>query len=164
VGVHVVSDPHISRLHGRLQAVCYIPATQQISTWLFQYVLALHVAHLSNCNTDSEMVVGASKHMYNILTTNYAALFRQSSPIYVDWRKEGNFDLVGRSDALRRSFDDLRTQITMFCELIRHIMNFQLILYLIDQSTNDLSEDDALLKEWIVDQESRLRPLDPYRI
>ena len=164
MGVHVVSDPHISRLHGCLQAVCYIPATQQISTWLFQYVLALHVANLSNCNTDSEMVVGASKHMYNILTTNYAALFRQSSPIYIDWRKEGNVDLVGRSEALRRSFDDLRTQIIKFCELIRHAMNFQLILYLIDQSTNDLSEDDALLKEWIVDQESRLRPLDPYRI
>lgn len=124
MGVHVVSDPHISRLHGRLQAVCYSPATQHISAWLFQYVLAIHVAHLSNFNADSEMVVGASKHIYNILTTNYAALFRQSSPLYIDWREQGNFDWIGRSEALRRSFDGLRTQIINFCELIRYAMIF----------------------------------------
>ena len=102
--------------------------------------------------------------MYNILTTNYAALFRQSSPLYIDWRKKGNLNLIGMSETLRRSFDDLRTQITKFCELSRCAMIFLLILCLVDQSTNDLSEDDALLKEWIVDQESRLKPHDLNRI
>jgi len=69
-----------------------------------------------------EMVAYASKHMYNVLTTNYSALFRPSSPFYIDWHKDGNFDLIGRDEALRTAFDNLRAQIHLFCELISYAL------------------------------------------
>jgi hypothetical protein len=62
------------------------------------------------------MVIGISKHMYDIITVTYAAPSREPPPPYIDWRVEGNFDLIGRSDILREAFENLRTEFCHFCE------------------------------------------------
>lgn len=78
------------------------------------------------CMVDHELVIGISKHMYEIITANYATLFRESSPLNIDWRVEANFDLIRRSDVLREAFNRLRTEFYQFCKLTRLI---QLYLY-----------------------------------
>lgn len=75
---------------------------------------------------DHELVIGISKHMYEITTANYAALFRESSPLNIDWGVEANFDLIRRNDMLREAFNRLRTEFYRFCKLPRL---FQLYLY-----------------------------------
>lgn len=61
------------------------------------------------------MLIGASKHMYDMLTANYSALFRVSSPVYLDWRIGTNFDLIGKSPILEAAFYDLRNEVFRFC-------------------------------------------------
>ena len=55
--------------------------------------------------------------MYDILTSIYAALFRSSTPLYLDWRVEANFDLLGKSDEVKNAFCNLCTQAFWFCTL-----------------------------------------------
>jgi hypothetical protein len=55
--------------------------------------------------------------MYDILTTYYAALFKVQLPLYMDWRMDANFDLLGQSESLRESFYELRDEVELFCML-----------------------------------------------
>jgi hypothetical protein len=66
--------------------------------------------------SDSEVLIEASKHMYHILTSVYAALFRASTPLYLDWRVASNMELLGNSDELKNAFIALRTEVEWFCE------------------------------------------------
>jgi hypothetical protein len=65
---------------------------------------------------DSEILIEASKHMYHILTSVYAALFRASTPLYLDWRVKSNMELLGNSDELKLAFIALRTEVEWFCK------------------------------------------------
>jgi len=76
-----------------------------------------------HCNTsfehdaaDSEVLIEASKHMYHILTSVYAALFRASTPLYLDWREGSNMELLGNSEVLKGAFIALRTEVEWFCK------------------------------------------------
>jgi len=57
----------------------------------------------------------SSKHMYDILTSIYAALFRTSTPLYLDWRKPENFALLGNCNETRFAFTWLVTELYWFC-------------------------------------------------
>ncbi|KAE9375236.1 hypothetical protein N431DRAFT_196566 [Stipitochalara longipes BDJ] len=63
---------------------------------------------------DSEVLIEASKHMYHILTSVYAALFRASTPLYLDWREGSNMELLGNSEVLKCAFIALRTEVEWF--------------------------------------------------
>jgi hypothetical protein len=65
---------------------------------------------------DAEVLIDASKHMYHILTSVYAALFRASTPLYLDWREGSNMELLGNSECLKGAFIALRTEVEWFCE------------------------------------------------
>lgn len=54
--------------------------------------------------------------MYHILTSVYAALFRASTPLYLDWRVRSNMELLGNSDELKLAFIALRTEVEWFCK------------------------------------------------
>jgi hypothetical protein len=54
--------------------------------------------------------------MYDIVASTYAALFRHSTPLYLDWRVEKNFDLIGKNEPLKGAFYNLRTEVFWFCE------------------------------------------------
>jgi hypothetical protein len=65
---------------------------------------------------DSEVLIEASKHMYHALTSVYAALFRESTPLYLDWREGSNMELLGNSEVLKGAFIALRTEVEWFCK------------------------------------------------
>lgn len=65
---------------------------------------------------DSKMLMDASQHMYHILTSVYAALFRASTPLYLDWRVASNMELLGNSNELKKAFIALRTEVEWFCK------------------------------------------------
>ena len=54
--------------------------------------------------------------MYHILTSVYAALFRASTPLYLDWREGSNMELLGNSEVLKGAFIALRTEVEWFCK------------------------------------------------
>jgi hypothetical protein len=64
----------------------------------------------------SQDLIEASKHMYHILTSVYAALFKASTPLYLDWREGSNMELLGNSEVLKCAFIALRTEVEWFCE------------------------------------------------
>jgi hypothetical protein len=68
--------------------------------------------------------------MYQTLTANYSALFRPSSPLYLDWSISTNFDLIGKSRVLQEAFNDLRLEVFQFCTFaFCHIRNSYITKY-----------------------------------
>ena len=63
-------------------------------------------------------LMSATKHLYDIITAHYAVLFHPSTPLHFDCRLDGNFDLLGRNDSLRRAFDVARNEAFNFCKEI----------------------------------------------
>lgn len=61
-------------------------------------------------------LMSATKHMYDIITAHYAVLFNPSTPLHLDCSSDGNFDLLGRNEGLRREFDVARTEVLNFCK------------------------------------------------
>ncbi|PMD15544.1 hypothetical protein NA56DRAFT_753817 [Hyaloscypha hepaticicola] len=101
-----------------------------------------------HCNTsfehdaaDSEVLIEASKHMYHILTSVYAALFKASTPLYLDWREGSNMELLGNSEVLKGAFIALRTEVEWFYG-----------------QKHRLGNEDTRLKQEIIEQEQRLKP------
>jgi hypothetical protein len=106
---------------------------------------------------DHKMVIGISRHMYDIITANYAALFRESSPLHIDWRVKGNFDLIGRSDVLREAFEKLRSEFYQFCELTPLRLTWLICTeYSTDKSSEEFVSEDDLLKRLVIDREMGL--------
>lgn len=108
-----------------------------------QYSLAKRLNTRGPQCSDSQLLIDASKYLYDILTANYSALFRVSSPLYLDWRIGTNFDLIGRSQILKAAFYELRNEFFRFYE-----------------TESQLSAEDLLLKSMIIDQEKGLAPVD----
>jgi hypothetical protein len=61
-------------------------------------------------------LMSATKHWYDIITAHYAVLFNPSTPLHLDCGVEENFDLIGRSENLRSTFDIARTEALNFCK------------------------------------------------
>jgi len=80
---------------------------------------------------DHEMGVGSSRQLYDMLTANYAALFRTSTPLYLDWSVEANFDRIGKSIALKEAFYNLQTEVFWFC---RWYLAFALLYFKLTQN------------------------------
>jgi hypothetical protein len=62
--------------------------------------------------------------MYDTLTAHYAALFRVSSPLSINWAREKNFRLLGGSKRLRDAFYNLRSELFTFCEYGQRTLQF----------------------------------------
>lgn len=102
------------------------------------------IVALEHDPADSDSLIAASKYMYDILTTTYSSLFRASTPLYLDWRVEENFELLGKSEVVKEAFVALKTEIWWFYDPAQR-----------------LGTEDALLQSIIIDQERMLKPRRP---
>ena len=57
-----------------------------------------------------------AKHMYHYLVSVYSALFKSTTPLYIDWRMSSNLELFGRDEELIATFKSLRTEAFYFRE------------------------------------------------
>ncbi len=54
------------------------------------------------------------KHMYHYLVSVYSALFKSTTPLYIDWRLGSNRELFGQDENLLQAFKSLRTETLYF--------------------------------------------------
>lgn len=59
---------------------------------------------------------GLARHMYHTLTSIYAALYKTTTPLAFDWRKEEIYELLGHNDSLVEAFNLIKTEISKLCK------------------------------------------------
>ncbi|PVH78343.1 hypothetical protein DL98DRAFT_656220 [Cadophora sp. DSE1049] len=80
-----------------------------------------------------------NQHLYNTLTSMYAALYNSTSPLTLDWRTEEISALLDRDPELIKLFCNIKTEMFWF--------------YAVKDS---LLEEDTLFKSLIIENESKL--------
>ena len=55
-----------------------------------------------------------AKHMFHYLVSIYSALFKSTTPLYIDWRLDSNRQLFGQDEELLAAFKALRTEALYF--------------------------------------------------
>jgi hypothetical protein len=108
----VVTDSLIS---SRFQPAKRLNTRQPGCSGEFTCFFSCTFRNRSDSQIDHERLIDASKHMYDILTANYSALFRDSSPLHLDWRIGSNFEYIGKSPILKAAFYELRNEVFRFC-------------------------------------------------
>ena len=67
-----------------------------------------------------------NRHLYNTLTSMYAALYKTTSPLTFDWRTAEISDMLGTDQQLIRLFNNIKTEMYWFrklrCSLPRFLM------------------------------------------
>ena len=74
--------------------------------WQFFLIISLKI--------DGQQLHGLTSHMYNALTSIYAALYKTTSPLTFDWRKEEVSTMLGGDDELIRLFCIIKTEMFWF--------------------------------------------------
>ncbi|KAH7304893.1 hypothetical protein BKA65DRAFT_205484 [Rhexocercosporidium sp. MPI-PUGE-AT-0058] len=80
-----------------------------------------------------------NQHIYNTLTSIYAALYKTTSPLTLDWRTAEISDMLGRDPELIRLFNHIKTE-----------------MYWFHAARDSLLEEDSLFKSLVVENESKL--------
>jgi len=114
-------------------------------TWVCLWLLILYYkSHLSfrwfdsGPRTDAPLY-GLARHLYNAITSIYSALYKTTTPLIFDWRKEAVSEMLGRDPQLIRSFCNIKTE-----------------MFWLHAERDDLLEEDNLVKALVVDNDSRL--------
>jgi hypothetical protein len=55
-----------------------------------------------------------AKHLYHILTAIYSALYKTTSPLMLDWRRDEISDMLGNDAELIKLFCDIKTEMYWF--------------------------------------------------
>lgn len=63
-----------------------------------------------------ETLYGLGKHMYNTLTSVYAALYKTTSPLTFDWRTQEVRDMLGGDGGLVEAFINIKTEMFWLCK------------------------------------------------
>ncbi len=96
-----------------------------------------------------------NQHLYNTLTSIYAALYKTTSPLTFDWRIEEIADMLGRDLQLVTLFCNIKTEMYWFREFsLASLVAAALISK--DSIRNTLLEEDALFKSLIIENENKL--------
>jgi hypothetical protein len=64
--------------------------------------------------TESEKIYSLNQHLYNMLTSTYAALYKTTSPLTFDWRKEEVAFMLGNDAHLINLFCSIKTEMFWF--------------------------------------------------
>ena len=65
---------------------------------------------------DYPRLIEAAKHMYDALTVTYAAVFRNTTPLDLDWTEEQNSLVLGRDQRIIDAVHSLRMEMTRLCK------------------------------------------------
>jgi hypothetical protein len=63
---------------------------------------------------DGQQIHSLTSHMYNALTSVYAALYRTTSPLTLDWRTEEVSKMLGGDAELIKLFSNIKTEMFWF--------------------------------------------------
>ncbi|KAF8849451.1 hypothetical protein BDZ45DRAFT_680506 [Acephala macrosclerotiorum] len=119
-----------------------------LATWVCLWTLVLAYKeqmafiyfHYRNEPAQLQTLYGCAKHIYNTLTSIYAALYKTTSPLTLDWRKEEiSSEMLGGDSELIRLFYNIKTE-----------------MYWFHAKRDQLFPEDALFKSLIVENESKL--------
>jgi hypothetical protein len=66
--------------------------------------------------TEEYQVYELCRHIFNSLTSIYAAIYKTTSPLTLDWRTQEVSDMLGNDQELIRLFCDIKTEIFWFCK------------------------------------------------
>ncbi|KAH6718828.1 hypothetical protein BKA61DRAFT_262953 [Leptodontidium sp. MPI-SDFR-AT-0119] len=110
-------------------------------TLIFTYKehMVFYTKPLSELKLMREARYHLNKHIYNTLTSMYAALYKTTSPLTFDWRTTEISDMLGRDPELIRLFNDIKTE-----------------MYWFHAARDSLLEEDSLFKSLVVENESKL--------
>ncbi len=59
---------------------------------------------------------GLASHMYHTLTSIYTALYKTTTPLAFDWRKEETYELLGHNETLVEAFGVIKAEISKLCK------------------------------------------------
>ncbi|KAE9376545.1 hypothetical protein N431DRAFT_501388 [Stipitochalara longipes BDJ] len=118
-----------------------------LAAWAILWILILAYKELmifrKGCcrddDTGSERIYLLSQHLYNMLTSMYAALYKTTSPLTLDWRSKDIAAMLGNDASL----------ITLFCNIKTEMFWFQ-------AHTHELFPEDSLFKTLVVENENKL--------
>jgi hypothetical protein len=66
--------------------------------------------------TEAERVYNLNQHLYNMLTSIYAALYKTTSPLTLDWRSKEVAAMLGNDADLITLFCNIKTEMFWFRE------------------------------------------------
>lgn len=118
-----------------------------LATWICLWVLVLVYKeqmaflafHYMNQPLTLNPLFGLARHLYNTLTSIYAALYRTTSPLTFDWQTDEISGMLGSDPQLIQLFCDIKTEMNWF-----HL------------NKDKLSDEDSLFKALVVENESKL--------
>ena len=61
-----------------------------------------------------DQLYNLTQHIYNNLTSIYAALYKTTSPLTLDWRTQEVSDMLGNDQQLIKRFCDIKTEMMWF--------------------------------------------------
>ncbi|KAN0116972.1 hypothetical protein V8E51_002949 [Hyaloscypha variabilis] len=109
--------------------------------WILIFAYKEHMIFRKGCCDDfeSETIYSLSQHLYNMLTSMYAALYKTTSPLTLDWRSKEVAAMLGNDADL----------ITLFCNIKTEMFWFQ-------SHKHELFPEDTLFRTLIVENENKL--------
>jgi hypothetical protein len=72
----------------------------------------------------TDPIYSLGRHLYNAITSIYSALYKTTTPLTFDWRKEEISKMLGRDSELIKSFCNIKTE--MFWLRMSSFLNWQL--------------------------------------
>jgi hypothetical protein len=63
---------------------------------------------------EKEKLYNLTTHMFNTLTSIYAALYKTTSPLTLDWRTEEVAEMLGKDEHLIQRFCNVKTEMFWF--------------------------------------------------
>lgn len=129
--------------------------------WVCLWLLILYYKSHLSCTwfdfgeTASSLVYGLAMHLYNAITSIYSALYKATTPLTFDWRKEEISGMLGRDPQLIRSFCNIKTEMFWLRE---SSLNLSLAgtHSVKDAERHDLLNEDALFDTLVVENDSKL--------
>ena len=106
-----------------------------------------------------------AKHMFNAVTIVYAVYFRNQNPLAYDWNTAQVQKELGDDFELLECFQNIKTEITSFCECPRGIEVVDMVdlkcmftdgIDEVDLDDEELSEHDVLFKTLVVEQDRKM--------
>jgi len=64
--------------------------------------------------TEAEKIYNLNEHLYNMLTSIYAALYKTTSPLTLDWRSNEVAVMLGNDSQIINLFCDIKTEMFWF--------------------------------------------------
>ncbi|KAH8744021.1 hypothetical protein F5882DRAFT_423713 [Hyaloscypha sp. PMI_1271] len=137
----------LSELERILYSSQSIGSQNPIAIWVCLWLLLLYYkSHLTfiwghgGRASVTDPIYSLGRHLYNAITSIYSALYKTTTPLTFDWRKEEISKMLGRDSELIKSFCNIKTE-----------------MFWLHAERNGLLDEDSLFKTLVVENDSKLQ-------